>query len=300
MFDSTGGLIGSYEYDAWGNVQCFDGEGNALTDETDIVVVNPIRYRGYYYDAETGLYYISSRYYDPSVKRMLNSDDESLSAASLEALTDKNYFAYCDNNPVGREDVGGEFWHIVAGAAVGGVLNSIDTTSDLVSAYRNGGDVKKAWLHLGVSFTTGAVSGGLAMTGVGAAASVAINAASSGIGAGLDQWIDGQKLSVKKVAFAAIEGGVTGASKGSGTKKAMKAGKDTIRKTATTFRKVNKSKGVKAAAKAYKGKAVSQAKQYVKSTKGQTKKLFKNIRNSFIVSIVPYVLKFVGWIRSWF
>lgn len=300
IFDSTGGLIGSYEYDAWGNVQCFDGQGNALTDETDIVVVNPIRYRGYYYDAETGLYYISSRYYDPSVKRMLNSDDESLSAASLEALTDKNYFAYCDNNPVGREDVGGEFWHIVAGAAVGGVLNSIDTTIDLVSAYRNGGDVKKAWLHLGVSFTTGAVSGGLAMTGVGAAASVAINAASSGIGAGLDQWIDGQKLSVKKVAFAAIEGGVTGASKGSGTKKAMKAGKDTIRKTATTFRKVNKSKGIKAAAKAYKGKAVSQAKQYVKSTKGQTKKLFKNVRNSFIVSIVPYVLKFVGWIRSWF
>ena len=105
MFDSTGGLIGSYEYDAWGNVQCFDGEGNALTDETDIVVVNPIRYRGYYYDAETGLYYISSRYYDPSVKRMLNSDDESLSAASLEALTDKNYFAYCDNNPVGREAI---------------------------------------------------------------------------------------------------------------------------------------------------------------------------------------------------
>ena len=103
MFDSTGGLIGSYEYDAWGNVQCFDGQGNALTDETDIVVVNPIRYRGYYYDAETGLYYISSRYYDPSVKRMLNSDDESLSAASLEALTDKNYFAYCDNNPVGRK-----------------------------------------------------------------------------------------------------------------------------------------------------------------------------------------------------
>ena len=182
-------------------MQCFDGEGNALTDETDIVVVNPIRYRGYYYDAETGLYYISSRYYDPSVKRMLNSDDESLSAASLEALTDKNYFAYCDNNPVGREDVGGEFWHIVAGAAVGGVLNSIDTTSDLVSAYRNGGDVKKAWLHLGVSFTTGAVSGGLATSGAGPIASMITDAVCSTISSVGEQFIYTKKITIKQVAI---------------------------------------------------------------------------------------------------
>ena len=55
------------------------------------------------------MYYVNSRYYDPAVKRMINADDDSLSTATPQGLTDKNYFAYCDNNPVVRVDSNGKF-----------------------------------------------------------------------------------------------------------------------------------------------------------------------------------------------
>ena len=92
--------------------------------------INPIRYRGYYYDEETGLYYLNSRYYDPVTGRYLNMDDLSLLTYSPMDVTDKNLFAYCDNNPNVRMDASGEFWSelafvvaLVAGVvAVGAVI----------------------------------------------------------------------------------------------------------------------------------------------------------------------------------
>ena len=48
--------------------------GAAITDVTHIANVNPIRYRGYFYDTETKLYYCNSRYYDPQVKRFINAE----------------------------------------------------------------------------------------------------------------------------------------------------------------------------------------------------------------------------------
>ena len=133
-----------------------DANGAAITDSTHIANVNPLRYRGYYYDSETGLYYISARYYDPIVKRMLNSDDELLSAVSPQALTDKNYFAYCDNNPVIRVDRDGGIWGIVLWAVADGLLNSIDEIVELVDVCENGGNKNVAIVNLAISFTTGA------------------------------------------------------------------------------------------------------------------------------------------------
>ena len=130
IFDSTGGLIGSYEYDAWGNVQCFDGQGNALTDETDIVVVNPIRYRGYYYDAETGLYYLQSRYYDPQVKRFLNADGI---IGANEDILGENVFAYCSNNPVIRMDPTGT--EAISALLFGGLAAELLATAAVVLVF---------------------------------------------------------------------------------------------------------------------------------------------------------------------
>ena len=230
MFDSTGSLIGSYEYDAWGNVQCFDGEGNALTDETDIVVVNPIRYRGYYYDAETGLYYISSRYYDPSVKRMLNSDDESLSAASLEALTDKNYFAYCDNNPVGREDGSGEYWHIVVGAVVGGTVGAITQAIDQ-GGIHNGRDLAK----LALATVTGAVGGGLGASGLlGVFSGAAVDAFLTSTSNIVNSLIDGKpinwKLAIEDASVSAVTSLAVGSFYTKNTKKAVASASRSINK----------------------------------------------------------------------
>ena len=72
-----------------------------------IANVNPIRYRGYYYDTESGLYYLKSRYYDPVTCRFINADGY---ISTGQGLLSTNMFAYCGNNPVNRKDPTGQFW----------------------------------------------------------------------------------------------------------------------------------------------------------------------------------------------
>ncbi len=64
-----------------------------------IVTKNPFRYRGYYYDAEIGIYYLQSRYYDPNTGRFINAD-----SPEYASVTGNNLFAYCNNNPVMNVD----------------------------------------------------------------------------------------------------------------------------------------------------------------------------------------------------
>lgn len=289
IYNASGTLVGSYTYDAWGRVT----ENATSADTENITETNPIRYRGYYYDTETRLYYVNSRYYDPAVKRFLNSDDELLSAISTQTLTDKNYFAYCDNNPVSRTDGEGTIWHIVVGAVIGGALNSIDDIVNIVSTYKSGGSQEektKAWVHLGLSFASGAVSGGLAMSGVGPAASISINAVVSLGDEGIDQLIDNE-FNAKNLIVAGIEGALGGIDTGgSVARSARKAGLETVRKTSTTARNVFKNKGFKSAAKAYARKASKQAARYVKNTKPLSIQLLKNA----IGTLATYLAK-----KSW-
>ena len=70
---------------------------------------NPIRYRGYYYDSETSLYYLNSRYYDPAMRRFINADDIDCLGINREFVS-FDLFSYCGNNPVTRKDEDGEFW----------------------------------------------------------------------------------------------------------------------------------------------------------------------------------------------
>ena len=69
ILNQAGQKIVSYTYDPWGKVLSVDG-----SEASTIGQINPIRYRGYYYDTETGFYYLQSRYYDPTTRRFLNSD----------------------------------------------------------------------------------------------------------------------------------------------------------------------------------------------------------------------------------
>lgn len=96
--------------------------------ETDKLVANtynPFRYRGYYYDNDLGMYYLGSCYYNQKWGRFLNADTSGVLSSSPWGFTDKNLFAYCDNTPIARTDDGGEFWHIVIGAAVGAVGGAV-------------------------------------------------------------------------------------------------------------------------------------------------------------------------------
>ena len=92
-------------YDAWGNVTTSTIAGISSTDNW-IVNNNPFRYRGYYYDTETGWYYLQSRYYDPEIGRFLNADGY---ISTGQGLLSYNMFVYCGNNPVMGYDPTGEW-----------------------------------------------------------------------------------------------------------------------------------------------------------------------------------------------
>ena len=98
IYNGAGQLRAQYEYDAWGNVQSItDQNGNAITSETHIGNLNPFRYRGYYYDTESGFYYLMSRYYDPVTHRFINADGYFQAGGDI---LDANMSAYCANNPI--------------------------------------------------------------------------------------------------------------------------------------------------------------------------------------------------------
>lgn len=108
IYNGAGELKAHYEYDAWGNViSITDNNGNAITSPNHIGNLNPFRYRGYYQDTETGLYYLMSRYYDAVTHRFINADGYFQAGTSI---LDGNTFAYCANNPVSRADTGGDSW----------------------------------------------------------------------------------------------------------------------------------------------------------------------------------------------
>ena len=95
------GEVIRYEYDAWGKpISTY----YAATPYYDAMQYNPLRYRGYIYDNETGFYYLQSRYYDPVVGRFINADE--LIHNGFEFLG-TNTYAYCINNPVNMVDITG-------------------------------------------------------------------------------------------------------------------------------------------------------------------------------------------------
>ncbi len=106
LYDGNGATRVKYVYDSWGKlISATDRNGNALA-ETAIGSLNSIRYRGYVYDSETGLYYLQSRYYNPEIGRFLNADSVDYIGYSDSALS-YNMFAYCENNGVNCKDCTG-------------------------------------------------------------------------------------------------------------------------------------------------------------------------------------------------
>ncbi|MCI8596730.1 MAG: RHS repeat-associated core domain-containing protein [Clostridia bacterium] len=118
LLDTSGKVVVKYEYDAWGSCKVFDAQGNDITykenDETRVLYknelgnLNPFRYRGYYYDVETGLYFLKTRYYDPEIGRFITIDD--LQYLDPETINGLNLYAYCGNNPIMAVDPEGTKW----------------------------------------------------------------------------------------------------------------------------------------------------------------------------------------------
>ena len=98
--DGRGVRVVEYIYDAWGKLISTTG-----TLATTLGADNPFRYRGYYYDAETGLYYLTTRYYDPEVCRFISAD---VYMSTCQGVLGGNMWAYCLNNPVAMVDSNGQ------------------------------------------------------------------------------------------------------------------------------------------------------------------------------------------------
>ncbi len=100
--DASGNIVAKYTYDSWGKLISIKDASDVdkTTDTTFIGYINPLRYKGYYYDSETGLYYLNARYYDPEVGRFISAD-ETLDGGY-------NLFEYCYGNPVMFIDEDGE------------------------------------------------------------------------------------------------------------------------------------------------------------------------------------------------
>jgi len=102
IYDTSGNMVAKYLYDAWGNCTI-----SSETTNYAVANANPIRYRGYYYDDDTGLYYCNARYYSPKWRRFISPDDTTyLNPKTVNGL---NLYCYCYNDPINYIDFSGKF-----------------------------------------------------------------------------------------------------------------------------------------------------------------------------------------------
>ena len=106
--DNSGNIVVQYVYDAWGNHKVLNASGVEIVTVNDIGNLNPFRYRGYYYDEETRLYYLNARYYDPEIGRFISPDSINnviFLAGCIQS--ELNSYMYCLNDPINFVDYGG-------------------------------------------------------------------------------------------------------------------------------------------------------------------------------------------------
>ena len=183
MVDADGTVVANYRYDPYGNILAATG---------DLAEINPLRYRGYYYDSETGFYYVSSRYYDPEIGRFINADDIDYLGADGSPLS-YNLFAYCMNNPVNRFDVNGN-WSLPNWAKV--TIGAVAIAGLAVATVCTGG---AAAVICGAALS-GAIAGG--------ASGAVMGAIGGGISGGWQGALDG---ACSGFMSGTLIGGVTGA-----------------------------------------------------------------------------------------
>ena len=143
ILNAGGTSVAEYSYNAWGKV---------LSATGTMAAINPIRYRGYYFDSDSGLYYVSNRYYDSEIGRFINADDTDYIGADGSVLS-CNLFAYCMNNPVNRFDVDGN-WSLPNWAKI--AIGAVALTGAVVLTVATGGGA--AAVAVGVAKVVGSVA----------------------------------------------------------------------------------------------------------------------------------------------
>ena len=153
LMNEAGNVVADYTYDEWGKLISVTGSNTTMGN------ITPLRYRGYIYDRDTGLYYLQSRYYDPAIGRFINAD--AFASTDTKDLLGTNMFAYCENNPINNHDSSGDF--CIASAIVGGVLNAgLAVAGAYIDSFISGVPVntKDMAIDVIVAFASGAIQGG--------------------------------------------------------------------------------------------------------------------------------------------
>ena len=223
IYDNNGQEIVKYTYDAWGNCitkylqdddsyatidSGYNGTDTSITNRF-IAFINPFRYRSYYYDFETNLYYLNSRYYDPQIGRFINADDISILSEGKDFFNGLNLYAYCGNNPVNNTDESGNAWWdkfwkglldvlsviVVAAVVIGLTALSIATAGagsvllgvaiGVTAMSTASGAISGAFSAItnGTSFAAGVFGGAIRGFGTGAAIGLGIMTGGGAIGA---------------------------------------------------------------------------------------------------------------------
>ena len=148
VYDANNGQVAAYTYDAWGKCRI-------RINVNGIATLNPIRYRGYYYDEETGLYYLQTRYYDPEIGRFISPD--TVDYLDPETVHGLNLYAYCNNNPIMYTDPTGHMpnwlkW-VIGGVAFAGAV---------ALTALSGGALAPMFIQMGASIAVGGLIEGAA------------------------------------------------------------------------------------------------------------------------------------------
>ena len=278
LIDESGVRVVEYIYDAWGKLISTTG-----TLATTLGADNPFRYRGYYYDTETSLYYLTTRYYDPEVCRFISAD---VYMSTGQGVLGGNMWAYCGNNPVNRYEVDGKFWNIIAAAAAGAIINA--AVSAISQGIENGWD-NINWKSVGIAAITGAISGGLAATGVGALGQTIANGVIGAVSAGADTYVSsgGKATASEYLVNIAVGGGLgllsgkIGGS-GTGTKHISSSTSRALKRAGNAISRIGKN-GIKNTAK----ELVKTGRYYFSQVTSEITKSMKSAVRSVIKASIP-------------
>ena len=242
LMNASGAVVARYLYDAWGTCVVVNNSGAEIADANHIGNLNPFRYRGYYYDVETKLYYLKTRYYDPEVGRFMTIDG--IEYLDPETINGLNLYAYCGNNPVMNIDPEGtwswkKFWKIFAVVAVGIVAVAAVAAITALSGGSLGavligagvGALVSGGISAGVQFATtgtvnfgqvlvdavvGGVLGAFGGSAIGQVGMTIAGGLTSAAGSVAGDWVAGEKVNYAKAAFSGALGALISFAGGAG------------------------------------------------------------------------------------
>ena len=213
IYNANGVLKVKYLYDAWGNCTI----SNDTTDYA-LASANPIRYRGYYYDDDTDLYYCNARYYSPKWRRFISPDSTSYLAP--ESVNGLNLYCYCNNDPINYADPSGYSAILITLGimAIGGLIGAVvgATSSALVQLAING---EINWRSVGIAAASGFVSGAIAASPLGLGWQIVAGGLIGGASYVAESYINDTAMTLDGAILAVGLGAVSGRLGGPGANK---------------------------------------------------------------------------------